>query len=114
MTPAPAAAARNTKNAAEGEIIMTDKELQQTIQELTESIDKLSDVDKPLTKEEKRRSLILLLKKETLQKIKEAREKHDTMQENAHTVTYGLLISIGEKHPFFMHFLGSKFKWTVF
>ena len=57
---------------------MTDEELQQTIQELDEDMDKLSDSDKPLTRKEKRRKQILVLKKETLQKIKTAREKHDT------------------------------------
>ena len=70
MTPAHAAAARNTKNAVEGKIIVTDEELQQTIQSLTESIEKLSDPDKPLTREEERRRQVFILEKETLQQIK--------------------------------------------
>ncbi len=95
---------------------MTDEELQQALQEVTESMDKLSDSDpeKPLTKEEKRHKQILVFKKEVLQKIKEARAKNDFNQENAHFLTYGLLTSLGEKHPFLMHLLQAKFRWNVF
>ena len=93
---------------------MTDEELQQTIQEVSESLDKLSDPDKPLTKGETRRRQILLYKKEILQKIKVAREKNNVSQEMAHTVTYGLLTSLGEKHPYLMYLLQSKFRWNIF
>jgi len=114
MTPAPAAAARNTKNAVESETIMNDEELQQTIQDLTESIDKLTNSEKPLTKAEKRHRQILSLQKETLLKMKEARAKNDTIQERNLAVDYGLLTTMGEKHPFLMSFLRTKFKWNVF
>jgi len=114
MTPAPAVAARNIKSAAEGKIIMTDKELQRAIQKVSRSLNKLSNSEKPLTKAEKRHRQILSLQKETLQKIKEARAKNDFSQENDLTVTYGLLTSLGEKHPFLMGFLQSKFKWHVY
>jgi len=93
---------------------MTDEELQRTMQELSESIDELSNRDKPLSKQEKKRKQILSLQKEILQKIKEARAKNDIMQERDLTVTYGLLTSIGEEHPFLMHFLRAKFKWHVY
>ena len=93
---------------------MTDEELQQTIQEVGEDIDKLSHPDKPLTKEEKRRQNLLSLQKETLQQIREAREKHNATQELSLTVQYGLLSSLGEKHPFLLHFLSSKFRMNLF
>ena len=93
---------------------MTDEELQQTIQEVSENLDKLSDPDQPLTKKEERRRRILLYNKEILQKIKEAREKHDIRQEHIHTLTYGLLTSLGEKHPYLMYLLQSKFRWSIF
>lgn len=114
MTPVPAAAVRNTKSAAEGKIIMTDKELQRAIQAVSKSIDKLYNSEKPLTKKEKRHRQILSLQKETLQKIKEARAKNDFMQERALTIDYGLLTTMAEKHPFLMGFLQSKFKWHVY
>ena len=113
MTPAPVAAARNTKSAA-GNRIMTDEELQRELQNISESLDRLADSDEPLTKQEKRRKQFLLLKKQTLQQIKQAKEKKDFIQESDHTVTYGLLTSVGEKHPFLMGLLRSKFKWHVF
>jgi len=114
MTPAPAAAARNTKSAAEGKTIMTDEELEQTIQEVSEELDKLYNSDQPLTKAEKRHRQILSLQKQILQEIKEARAKNDTIQERNLAVDYGLLISMGEKHPFLTGFLRTRFKWHVF
>ena len=114
MTPAPAVAARNIKSAAEGKIIMTNEELQRAIQKVSRSLDKLSNSEKPLTKKEKRHSQILSLQKEALQKIKAARAKNDFMEERDLTVDYALLTSLGEKHPFLMGFLRSKFKWHVY
>ena len=70
MTPAPAAAARNTKSAAEGKVMLTDDELQQELQNISESIDKLSKSDDPLTKQERRHKHILLLKKEGMKRAK--------------------------------------------
>jgi len=93
---------------------MTDKELKQTIQDLTKSIDKLTNSDKPLTGIDKRRKQILSLRKEILQQIKEARAKNDSMKERDLTLDYGLLSSMGEKHPYLIGLLRSKFKWQVF
>ncbi len=92
---------------------MTDEELQQTIQDLGKDVDKLSSSDNPLTKEESRRRQILLLKRETLQRIKEAREKNDKNQELYNTMAYSLLTSFGEKHPFLLHFMESKFRMNL-
>jgi len=93
---------------------MTDEELQRAIQAVSKSLDKLYNRDKPLTKAQKRHSQILSLQKETLQKIKEARAKNDFSQERDLAVTYGLLTSLGEKHPFLMGLLQAKFKWHVY
>ena len=93
---------------------MTDEELQQTIQELGEDIDKLSDPDKPLAKEDKRRKQILLLKKDTLERMKVAREKRNVGQELNLTVQYGLLNSLADKHPYLLYFLQSKFRMNIF
>jgi len=114
MTRAPAAAARNTKSAAEGEVIMTDDELEQTIKGVSEELDKLYNSEKPLTKQEKRHKQILSLQKATLLKMKEARAKKDTIKEGDLALTYGLLVTMGEKHPFLMTFLRTKFRWNVF
>jgi len=93
---------------------MTDEELERTIQEVSEELDKLYNSEKPLTKKEKRHRQILPLQKETLLKMKEARARKDTIQEGDLALTYGLLTTMGEKHPFLMSFLRTKFKWNVF
>ena|GEM_PF-1632846 len=114
MTPAPAAAAKNIKNAAEGETKVTDEELHQITQKISDELDKLYNSEKPLTKEEKRHRQILSLRKQTLQKIREARQKGDAFQERDLAVAYGLLTSLGEKHPFLATFLRTKFRWNVY
>ena len=45
---------------------MTDEQLEELIQEVSEKIDKLSNSEKPLTKEERNRKQVLLLQRETL------------------------------------------------
>jgi len=106
--------ARNTNAAVEGEIIMTDEELQQTIQEISENIDKLSDPAKSLTKKEGNHKRVLLLMKETLERIKTAREKGDKEQEMANMMNYGLLATYGEKHPILTHLMGIKVRSNLF
>ena len=88
---------------------MTDEELEKTMRDVCESLDKLSDPDKPLTKEEKKRKPLLLLKKETLERIKAAKEQGDRSQEIDSGIDYALLTSFGEKHPYLMLLAKSKF-----
>ena len=87
---------------------MTNEEINELIQELSEEIDKLSDPEKTLTKKEKRHQNIILMERETLEKLKEAKEKGKSQQEYSLTVTYGLLTSIGEKYPFLIPFIKAK------
>ena len=87
---------------------MTDEELEQALQELQESIDKLPDPDS-LTKQEKRRGHILLLKKETLLRIKEAREKGNKSDEFTNIATYGVLTAYGDRHPILLRLARAKF-----
>jgi len=87
---------------------MTNEELEKEVQNLSESLDKLPDSDS-LTKQEKRRRHILLLKKETLLRIKEAREKNNKNDEFTNIATYGVLTAYGDKHPILLRLARSKF-----
>ncbi len=93
---------------------MTDEELRKTIQDVCESIENLPESDKPLSKEERKRRQILLMKKDILSKIKEAREKNELGDELYHTTVYGLLVSLGEKHPYLMGLVQSNIRWGSF
>ena len=88
---------------------MTDEELQQQLQEATEEINTLSDPEKTLAKDENKRKRFLLMKQDNLKKIKEAREKGNTGLEYSLILNYGVLTSLGEKHPFLMMLVRSKF-----
>ena len=109
MTPAPVAVVRNISTAAEGRILMTDDELQQTIKELSEGIDTLSKSEKPLTRDEKKYRGRLLRRRAILSRIMEAREKNQKDEEIYHAAIYEMLMSWGEGHPvlmgIMMHFM---------
>ncbi len=118
MNPAPAAAVRNTNIVAEGESVMTDQELEETLKDISESLEKSFDSDEPPTKEEKRRRRMLQARKQLLRSIKKAREKGDRNAEVRTNMEYSLLTWIGEKHPVLLLFLlplvRSRYGWTVF
>lgn len=93
---------------------MTDEDLQKEIRDISESIDNLPESDESLSKEERRRRAVLLLKKDILDKIKDAKEKNDKNAELHHSMVYGLLTSWGEKHPYLMGLVQSNFRWNAF
>ncbi len=86
---------------------MTDEELQQTMQALDETLNNMS-------KEDTRPRRMLLYKKQVLQKIQTAKAKNDMRQEMKATMDYTMLITFGEKHPYLMMLMRSKFGWTPF
>jgi len=114
MTPVPVVAAKNTSTAAEGKIMIADEELERTIQEISENLDKLSSSEKPLTEEEKKYRARLVKRQDILSRIKVAREKNQKDEEIISTAVYDLLVPWGERHPFLMglmaHFM--RVKWA--
>ena len=92
---------------------MTDEELEQEIQDLSEAIDKLSKSDDPLTKQEKRRKYILPLKRDILQRMQQAREKKDRNQELKCNMDYGLLEEFGDRHPILLHLARIKLRGHI-
>ena len=93
---------------------MTDEEIQAAIQGVSEGIEKLSNSEEPLTKEQKKRKRVLLVRKELLNQIKKAREKNDKNQELKSTMDYALVTTFAEKHPYLIPLMRSKMGWTVF
>ena len=87
---------------------MTNEEMFEIIKELGEEIDKLSDPEKTLSKEEKRHKYILSLRKDLLEKILEARATYRGHREFSLTTTYGAVTSLGEKYPFLIPFIKAK------
>ena len=113
MSPVPAAAARSTSIAAEGRIIMTDEELQKAMKEVSGGLEKLTDTEGPLTKKEKRRKNVLLIRQDILGRIKEAKEKGRGDQELKSTMDYSLLTEWGEKRPFLAHLMRLRMRNTI-
>jgi len=91
---------------------MTDEDLELEMQKLSENIDELSKADS-LTKQEKRRQNLLESKKETLERIKQAKEKKNQSQEIKYTMDYALLEEYGEKHPLLLHFARIKLRGHI-
>jgi len=93
---------------------MTNEELQQELQDLSEGLDKLPDSDKPLSKEDRNRQHFLSLKKEALLRIKQAKEKKDLNQEIKCNMDYALLTEFGEKHPLLLHLARIRLRGHIF
>ena len=93
---------------------MTEDELKQEMQIVDSDMEKLPADDKSLTKEERKDKDLLLMKKEVLSRIKDAREKNHKQVEFDNTVYYGVLSSWFGRHPFLRHFvINSKCRWNV-
>lgn len=87
---------------------MTDQELQQEFQLTADELKALIEREKDLTKPEKKRRNFLRLKKLALERIMEARKSNNKSQEFSHVMNYGLITTLGEKHPLLMMFVKSK------
>jgi len=83
----------------------TDEQLQQALQEVSAGLDKLSNSEKPLTKEEASYRKRLVMRKYVLDKIKEAKGKDQKDDELYNCTVYGLLVPWGEKHPILMNIM---------
>jgi len=92
---------------------MTDEDLEQTLQELSGELDKLSKSDKPLAGEEKSLWRKLSRRQGILSQIKEAKKDGHKDAEVFHSLVYDMLISWGEKRPFWMFIMVNllRIKW---
>jgi hypothetical protein len=105
MNPAPVEAARNTNTVVEGEIaMMTEEQWKETMKEVTGELEKLSDLERPLTKEEQKHRNKYRIRKYVLDKIKEAGDKNSKSDELYNTTYYQMLVPWGEKHPVLFFF----------
>jgi len=82
--------------------MMTDEQLQRTLQEVSADIEKLSSLERALTEEERKHRARLLRRKYILDKIKEAKEKNRKDDELYNSTVYDWLVPWGEKHPILM------------
>jgi len=77
---------------------MTDEELERLKVELAEQLEQLSGDNKDLSKEERKRKFLLRAKDNTLDRIKEAREKGAVRQETRASIDYALLNEYGHRN----------------
>ncbi|MBI2832294.1 MAG: hypothetical protein HYX79_08570 [Chloroflexi bacterium] len=87
---------------------MTDEELKQELESASEELKNLTEREKSLTKPERKRRTFLRMKMLVLERLRDARAKNDRNAEFSQTMNYGLLTTLGEKHPFLMMFMKSK------
>ncbi len=78
-----------------------EKELRQ---EISGELDNLSNLERPLTKEEEKHGKKMRFRKYVLDKIKEARDKNQKSDELYNTTYYQMLVPWGEKHPVLFFF----------
>ena len=105
MSPAPAGAGRNINTVVEGEIaMMTEEQWKETMKEVSGELEKLSGLERPLTKDEEKHRGKYRIRKYVLDKIKEARDKDSKSDELYNNTYYSMLVPWGEKHPVLFFF----------
>ncbi len=90
---------------------MTDEELAKLMEKVSGEIGTLPADPEKLSKDERRLKLVLRAKADTLNRIKEAKEKGSLYQEVRANMDYSLLEQYGYKHPLLMYFLRGKLRW---
>ena len=93
--------------------MMSNEQLQQALQGVSEDMDKLTNSEKPLTKEEEKYRKKLVMRKYVLSKIQEAKDKNHKDDELYNSTVYDLLVPWGENHPVLMNIMMRlmKAKW---
>ncbi len=90
---------------------MKNEELEKTIKELTDILEKLPSDGKLLSKEQKKQRNLLFKKLEALYGLKDARERGSRSDEIHYATCYSVLDSWGEKHPRLVRFIISNLRW---
>lgn len=95
---------------------MTEEELDRLTQEISGDIEQLADdPEKPLSRKEKRRKLVLRARRQALEKVKEAKEKGNTNQEVKANLEYTLLTEYAEKNILLYNLMKARlFMWRAF
>ena len=95
---------------------MTNEELDRLTQEISGDIEQLAeDPEKPLSRKERRRKLILRARRQALDKIKEAKEKGSVNQEVKANLEYTLLTEYAEKNILLYNLMKARlFMWRAF
>ncbi len=84
--------------------MISEEQLKELRQEINGELDNLSNLERPLTVEEKKHQGRLRMRKYVLDKIKEARDKDQKSDELYNTTYYQMLVPWGEKHPILFFF----------
>lgn len=93
---------------------MTEAELDKTLTAVCSDLEGLSKADS-LSKDESRCRQVLLLKKNILEKMKDAKQKGSSSDEIHAGMAYALMTSRwGERHPYLASLVMGRFKWSVF
>ncbi len=83
---------------------MSEEQLRRSLQEISGELDNLSDLERPLTKEEEKHRKRLRFRNYVLDRIKEAKDKDQKSDELYNTTYYQMLVPWGEKHPVLFFF----------
>ena len=85
--------------------MMTEEQWQEAIAGVSVELEKLSGLERPLTKDEEKHRNKYRIRKYVLDKIKEAGDTNRRSDELYNTTYYQMLVPWGEKHPVLFFFL---------
>jgi len=85
------------------------EELQKLVDEISGELAKLADdPEKPLGRADRKHRLVLLARKEALERVKTAVAEGNVIKETQASLDYGLLTEYGERHPLIFNFMRAQ------
>jgi hypothetical protein len=91
---------------------MTGEELEALQRELSQQIERLSNIpDRQMSRKERRHRVVLRARKEALDRVKEAREKGNMHREARANLDYAILTEYGERNVFLFNFMKARMFW---
>lgn len=88
---------------------MTPEQLQELLDDISGELARLADdPEKPLGRADRKHRLVLLARKEALERVKAAAAEGDFKKETQARLDYGLLTDYGERHPLLFNYMRAQ------
>jgi hypothetical protein len=95
---------------------VTEEEIDRLTQDISRRIEQLSgDSERPLNRKERKEKLVLRARLQTLERIKEAKDRGDIYREARSSLDYALLTDYGEKNILLYNLMKARLGfWRAF
>ena len=90
---------------------MTEEELEEQLKKTAARIAELTEQEQPLTKQQRNFRHMLRLQENALQRIKDARARHDQQTEIRAGIDFAVYRQYEKRHPFIVYLAKARTRW---